>query len=1011
MACITTPLPALSPESLTLFYTVDPLLSNSPILVFHGPSTTINSTLNSSRIQAHVFTPAGFQTYPRITISPSSPLYAAVNHLPREQQGDEVCRGLAVSLLKYFSEMPEVVKAALSKSVLGRGRNGVPVPAMFDEVHAGDLASRMVKVENISDVIRDIRAGLAERALSHVDMDVVLPPGSISDPQDKEGAIEDDEGIDEDPSLCRYGKYAPLVKLLGTPAFIPTSKLRRAPSKPTSLVRGRSFLKDQKESVRREMCEIVDTEERYVSKIYELVHDIANEFRLKAKGKGLGSQSPNENSLERLFPPCLDQILEVNSQFLDAIRAVLDETENEAIADIQADMDTGSTGSRTGKSGRSMDATGAVAFSKVLLHWFPKFASCYTQYMRASTEFPQILSGFLRDSGSSFSKRVQHTGEQRLRSMLIEPVQRLPRYSLFIDNIANSLPVTHPALQPLLKSRDIITDICSLDLSLPAENSQVVNRLQNLITSWPPLFRSPGRLISAADFAELPPPYNPDCNPEETVQGMFLLFADFVVIVRKGKGSNMTARGIIAEVDRPSVAAMTASVAVTTSSGRSPQDLFFSGWFHLNDVRFSESACGRTVWMTFLRGPFDSGAIARGGGPGVRVFRLGGTFEGKAGRWSEEMAKARIEGRYTEQQRECDKWALRSVVSRDEKIGIWSAIFQEGIHDNNQDQNEPAMIRMVVDGEKGSKIIQVGTRGVEIVVSISLAGAGNYYLEVDGLNDYASIDNINYEDLSSVLIKKISNLIRLQNQPQNSTLTAPILSMNRKILRSLTFVTSQGNGTQSRLRSFRPPSPVKLLSTFLGGGGSVSGSPYPPKLRHNTMSDSPLMPPPAAIFSPGTSSIRKHAPEEPTQNITVVGDDNTNGTIDPFRQLEEVFEAYILALHLRRGNVVDKMLRGRAAANELSVNELYNMLMEDPSGVQATSEIAVNVLFTAFEKFLKLVWKEQMGPVISLQTLTIIQDKSGVLLPGDFEDYFKITFGNMPPQNQRAFKAIIKLLA
>ncbi|KAH0541284.1 hypothetical protein FGG08_004208 [Glutinoglossum americanum] len=1012
MACITNPLPSLSPESLTLFYTTDPLLSNSPILVFHGPSTTTNSTFNSSRIQAHVFTPAGFQTYPRITISPSSPLYAAVNHLPREQQGDEVCRGLAVSLLKYFSEMPEVVRTTLSKSGHGRARNGAPpVPVMFDEMHAGDLASRMVKVGNISDVIRDIKAGLAGRALSHVDMDVVLPPGSISDPQAREEPSEDDEDMDDDPSLRRYGEYAPLIKLLGTPAFIPTSKLRRAPSKPTTLGRSRSFLKHQKESVRREMCEIVDTEERYVSKIYELVHDVASEFRQKAKGKSAGSSSPNENSLERLFPPCLDQIFDVNSHFLNAIRAVLDETENEAIADIQADMDAGSTGSRTGKAGRVADATGAVAFSKVLLHWFPKFASCYAEYMRASTEFPQILSGFLRDGGSSFSKRVQQTGEQRLRSMLIEPVQRLPRYSLFIDNIVNCLPVTHPALQPLLKSRDIITDICSLDLSSSAEKSQVVDRLKNLIASWPPLFRSQGRLISAADFAELPPPYNVDCDPGETVQGMFLLFADFVVIIRKGKGSNMTARGIIAEVDRPSVAAITASVATAAGSARAPQDLFFSGWFDLGDVRFSESTCGRMIWMTYLRGPFDSGAIARGGGPGVRAFRLAGAYEGKASRWSEEIAKARIEGRYTEQQRECDKWALRNVVSRSDNIGVWSAIFQEGEDDDVQDRNGLAMIRMVVNEDKGSKGIKVGARGVEISISIDFGGIGMCCLEVDGLNDYASVDNVSYADLSTVLFKKISNLLRLQNQPQNPTLTASILSMNRKILRSLTFVTSQVDGAQPRFRNFRPPSPVKLLSTFLGGGGSVSGPPCPPKPRHNTMGDIPSMLPPLAKPPSSTSGIKKHAPGEATQNITVVGDDGAGYTTDPFRRLEETFRAYTLALHLRKGNVVDKVLRGRVAADELCVNELYNTLMEDPSGGQATLEVAVDVLFVAFEKFLKLTWKDQMGPVVSVQTLKAIQDKSDVLLPGDFEDCFRMALGDMAPQNRRAFKAIIKLLA
>ncbi|KAI9787149.1 MAG: hypothetical protein M1839_003384 [Geoglossum umbratile] len=1007
MACITAPLPALSSESLTLFYTVDPLLSNSPILVFHGPSTTTNSTLNSSRIQAHVFTPAGFQTYPRITISPSSPLYAAVNHLPREQQGDEVCRGLAVSLLKYFSELPDVVKTALAKSsVLGRGRNGGgPAPVMFDEMHAGDLASRMVKVENISDVIRDIKAGLAERALSHVDLDVVLPLGSISDIQTQENAGEDDD-IDEDPSLRRYGEYAPLIKVLGTPAFIPTSKLRRAPSKPTSLGRSRSFMKHQKESVRREMCEVVDTEERYVSKIYELLHEVANDFRQKARGKGTGSSSPNENSLEKLFPPCLDQIFEVNSQFLNAVRAVLDETENEAIADIQADTGTGSTGSRSGKSSRGTDATGAVAFSKVLLNWFPKFAICYSEYMRASTEFPQILSGFLRDTGSSFSRRVQQTGEQRLRSMLIEPVQRLPRYSLFIDNIVNSLPVTHPALQPLLKARDIVTDICSLDLSSSAEKSQIVSRLQNLIVSWPSSFRSQGRLIAAADFAELPPPYNIDCNPEETVQGMFLLFADFVVIVRKGKGTNMTARGVIAEIDRPSVATMTASA---TGGVRTSQDLFFSGWFNLSDIRFSESACGRTIWMTYSRGPFDSGAIARGGGPGVRAFRLGGAYEAKANRWSEEIAKARVEGRFTEEQRERDTWALRSVISREDSIGIWSAIFQEGIDNGIEGQNEPAMIRVVVN-EKGSNGVRIGTCGVEVIISIDLGEDGSCCLEVDGLNDYASVDNINIADLGSVLFKKISNLLRLQNQPQNSALTVSILSMNRKILRSLTFVTSQEDSAQPRFRSFRPPSPVKLLSTFLGGGGSVNGPPCPPKSRHNTMNDIPLMPPPLAKQSSSTGSIKKRAPEELNNNITIVKDGDTSGAVGQFRRLEETYEAYILALHFRRGTVVDKVLRGRTAADELSVNELYNTLMEDPSRIQATSEVGVDILFVAFEKFLKFTWKDQMGPVVSVQTLKAIQDKSDVLLPGDFEDFFKMALGDIAPQNRRAFKAIIKLL-
>ncbi|KAI1017353.1 hypothetical protein LB505_004908 [Fusarium chuoi] len=75
---------ALSSDNVTLYHAADPLLGHLPLLLFHGPSTTANYTLNSSRVQVHVFTPAGFQSFPRITISPNSPFYGVVHHLPRE---------------------------------------------------------------------------------------------------------------------------------------------------------------------------------------------------------------------------------------------------------------------------------------------------------------------------------------------------------------------------------------------------------------------------------------------------------------------------------------------------------------------------------------------------------------------------------------------------------------------------------------------------------------------------------------------------------------------------------------------------------------------------------------------------------------------------------------------------------------------------------------------------------------------------------------------------------------
>ena len=102
--------------------------------------------------------------------------------------------------------------------------------------------------------------------------------------------------------------------------------------------------------------------------------------------------------------------------------------------------------------------------------------------------------------------------------------------------------------------------------------------------------------------------------------------------------------------------------------------------------------------------------------------------------------------------------------------------------------------------------------------------------------------------------------------------------------------------------------------------------------------------------------------------------------------------------------------------------------MEDNSNQKIASEVSVDVLFAAFDKFLKMAWKDQMGPVISAQTLATIEQKAGelyqhykvkspltcyiaALSPGDFEDYVKTTFNEMAPQNRRSFRAIIRLLA
>lgn len=667
--------------------------------------------------------------------------------------------------MKYFKELPEIVKSGLILQSAGyRTRRPGSAPTLFGEQHAADVVGSMVKVDNIADVVNDIRIALQPQSINHVDVDLVLPPGSISPFREEDGEDEhmDDEEESLDPTLRQYGVYAPLVKLFGETSFLPTSKLRRAPSK--SLNRSRSFLKDQKMSLRREMGELSDTEERYVIKMHELVNHIADDFRTKARDRAFGSFSPSEEDLQKLFPKCLDRILAVNSAFLAAIRKVMDETEEDAMRDLEAPV-ISSTGSRYGGTGRLKDPTGALAFAKVLLEWFPQFAECYQEYISASQDFPNIISIFVKQQ-SSFSQRVAQTGEQRLRSAVIEPVQRLPRYSLFIDNIVNYLPVGHPALQPMLKARDIITSICSMDPP-STDKSQLVNRLKNIVESWPASLNPHGRLITAVDFNELPAPFNTGPLPGNQREGIFLLFADSLVILRKTREGNLSARGVMAEIDKPSAVSMMASATAAAGGQKRIYELSFGGWHALGDTRFTMSDDGRNVWMSSLHDLKDigsgSGRDRNAPSTTVRTFMLQGAYEMKAMRFTEEISRARVEGRFSEAERETDKWCLRTIRLPTAELSFHTAVFEEGIGSLIEGRKEPAPIRIVIDHEHGTKGAPVGHYGIEIVANVTVQN-GKFRLEVDGLQDRVFVDEVVSEHFLPTFAKRSKNPQFPQNE-------------------------------------------------------------------------------------------------------------------------------------------------------------------------------------------------------------------------------------------------------
>ena len=132
---------------------------------------------------------------------------------------------------------------------------------------------------------------------------------------------------------------------------------------------------------------------------------------------------------------------------------------------------------------------------------------------------------------------------------------------------------------------------------------------------------------------------------------------------------------------------------------------------------------------------------------------------------------------------------------------------------------------------------------------------------------------------------------------------------------------------------------------------------------------------------------------------------------NPLVRLEQTFTGYVAALQDRKGAIIGRTLLNRSMADELSVNDLYNRLIESPYDFDASSDVSTEVIFVAFEKFLRIAWTEQMGPVMTVQSLDTLQDRANKKMPGDFADFVNFLFGDMAPQNRRAFTSLIKLLA
>lgn len=992
MATIIPAPPALAGD-LTLFHTTDPLLANSPVLVFHGPAATLGAT--SSRIQVHIFTPAGQASYTRLSVSPASPFYTAVSNLPREEQGDEVCRGLAFALKKYFTELPENLRARWCDSARVAASS---LTALYGDAHVAILATRMNRVENADKVLRDLAEAYGEQHLSWCGVDVVLPPGTMQEVTERPESAESDEPEARQLLKLKFGRYADLVAEFGPCAFLPTKRLKRAPSRANTLGRSASFLRNHKENARKQVGELLATEESYVARLKE-AQEIQAGLHEKVDGSDL-------EQLGQIFPTSLPRILELNTKFLEVLAQLVEETEATSQEDIATTPESQPDAEKARQDFLN-DAQGVGAIGKCFCEWLPQMAEAYQDYMRAHADASQLLRTILR-AGSALGTALQAAGEQKLTSLLIEPVQRLPRYNLYIDGISKQLPIRHPALRPLLKARDIITTICAE--SEEVGTAAITQRLASRCTGWPEQVQITGRLVAAVDCTELMPPY--DIPDYDDATNILLLFTDQIMLLERLPTSTTSARVLQTELENGSLPGSLARAGTADS-----RDFAFLQCHPLDTIQCTESHQGRAVQIR----AFDPSEVADVD-PVMEswvVLRLQSTYEGKAHRFVEEVCKAEAEHRFSEPERESIKWEFRATEPIIESLGLYSAVFENSDPAHIAARAGQASIRVLIDIDRHADRLRAGKNGIRTVIALSPTRDGLWRITVDALDGTFAREHLGTQEIVPSIRRKLAALLASRLTIDQSPMTAFVIGQNSEILRSLDLQTAPTatepprdradsmNRTRSRSRS-----PRKLLSNFLSNVGPAI---EPPNLLRREMPvlSAPSLTSRLPVVAPSKPPSRESRPSSrdvhtPKPVPSLRSMDTSAST---FSKLEDTMSAYILALRARKGNIVGKNLKMRSMADELAVNELYNSLLEDPQAMALAGQATVDVLFAAFEKFVNVGWKECFGPVMPVADLQGIQLRAESLFPADFDEHVRLTLEELPPPNRRAFKAIMNLLA
>ncbi|EPS43341.1 hypothetical protein H072_2601 [Dactylellina haptotyla CBS 200.50] len=927
MARVSPQLPNLGRNHQIYVSPPDPLLTQ--VVIFFLPYSG-----TSSRVDAHIYTACGFVSYSRMTVDPSSAVYQAVNFMPIEKTESEVYRALAFALCRYFVELTVGVKGTTSATAKV-AKTSKPEP--FSAAHAGELAARLVRVDDDA-AITSILAALRPRYIPSMDIDLVLPP----------------------QGTYRTSQYRRLLQFMGD-VHKQDTNLKRRPSRvertrPKSIP---ALPQSNPEKVAIKLQELLDTEVKYVEKLQRLLVDVVKPERQIAEQAE--APEPNETTLARLFPSYLDEICQLNANFL---------------ADLSKAMD---------------DDDGVEAVVNTFLNHFPNFHTPYSKYIALNPASGGVL-GELARSGSAFSQRMVGHGEQYLKSTLMEPIQRLPRYTLIIDGVLNNIAVTSAIAPKLVEAREIVSKTCEMQSAPAQERAQTITRLSSLISGWPANFKPGGPLVTAVDLTEVAAPYTDNADKFNVI---ILVFTDSIAFINRPSPASMKAQGVLTEITMPP--------SIQNSIRREAADLHFAGCTSLKYNRYSTSDDGSAMWITLTK-DLEEVYDMRESAVGMKKFLPSGSWEGKANELVEEIIQAQLQSKSRVQE---IRWS-GDAHSKFDSLELWTSIYEPRDFELEKSPSR-ALIQLGVE----HPTFDVRTKTPEISATMNFVSSGKIRIDILDMGKIAFTETVGELDILTVLTKRISSILDKHSQISHPPIIAAMIQAHRRIIKSLNLSIAEPDSHHSKFKTFRPPSPVKLLSTFLG---SSTNSPGKLPFKATSFESTTEMARPTVMLERSHSVLYRADGSGPVEELASRMKDISlveNNVGDSYhKQLERVLDAFVSVLDGKLNKDAQPGWRyGRRSSNSHVVDQLVKGMLTDSGRTAAAQAANVNVVLNAFEKFLYGKWRDVMGTLLSQETVRDLQSKFDAYHPDDFVKYFRDSLDNLGPQNKRAFHKIAGLFS